>query len=46
MNFAARNTLQAHGVLRLVLRIEWEIIEKADHNIGLLHRGTEKINRI
>ena len=33
----------AHGVLRLVLNIKGEIIEKADPHIGLLHRGTEKL---
>lgn len=33
----------AHGVLRLVLQLNGEIIEKADPHIGLLHRGTEKL---
>lgn len=33
----------AHGVLRLVLEIDGEIIERADPHIGLLHRGTEKL---
>jgi len=33
----------AHGVLRLVLLLEGEVIKKADPHIGLLHRGTEKL---
>jgi len=33
----------AHGVLRLVLEIDGEIIERCDPHIGLLHRGTEKL---
>jgi NADH dehydrogenase (ubiquinone) Fe-S protein 2 len=33
----------AHGVLRLILELEGEIIKKADPHIGLLHRGTEKL---
>jgi NADH dehydrogenase (ubiquinone) Fe-S protein 2 len=33
----------AHGVLRLVLELKGEVIERADPHIGLLHRGTEKI---
>lgn len=33
----------AHGVLRLVLNLKGETIEKADPHIGLLHRGTEKL---
>lgn len=33
----------AHGVLRLVLELDGEVIEKADAHIGLLHRGTEKL---
>ena len=33
----------AHGVLRLVLELKGEIIERADPHIGLLHRGTEKL---
>lgn len=33
----------AHGVLRLVLELEGEVITKADPHIGLLHRGTEKL---
>jgi NADH-quinone oxidoreductase subunit D len=32
----------AHGVLRLVLEMDGEIVERADPHIGLLHRGTEK----
>ncbi len=33
----------AHGVLRLVLEMDGEVIERADPHIGLLHRGTEKL---
>ena len=33
----------AHGVLRLVLELDGETIQKADPHIGLLHRGTEKL---
>lgn len=33
----------AHGVLRLVLELEGEIVKSADPHIGLLHRGTEKL---
>ena len=33
----------AHGVLRLVLELEGEIVERTDPHIGLLHRGTEKL---
>jgi len=33
----------AHGVLRLVLELDGEVIERADPHVGLLHRGTEKL---
>jgi len=33
----------AHGVLRLVLEMDGEVITRADPHIGLLHRGTEKL---
>src|SRR6056300_1020213 len=33
----------AHGVLRLVLELNGEIVNRADPHIGLLHRGTEKL---
>ena len=33
----------AHGVLRLVLELDGEIVDRADPHIGLLHRGTEKL---
>src|SRR5215203_4646692 len=33
----------AHGVLRLVLELDGEIVERVDPHIGLLHRGTEKL---
>ncbi|MBV9250256.1 MAG: NADH-quinone oxidoreductase subunit D [Acetobacteraceae bacterium] len=33
----------AHGVLRLILQMDGEVVERADPHIGLLHRGTEKL---
>src|SRR6516164_4524719 len=33
----------AHGVLRLILQLDGEVIKRADPHIGLLHRGTEKL---
>jgi NADH dehydrogenase (ubiquinone) Fe-S protein 2 len=42
MNFGPQHPA-AHGVLRLVLELEGEIVIKADPHIGLLHRGTEKL---
>src|SRR3712207_60804 len=33
----------AHGVLRLILEMKGEVVERADPHIGLLHRGTEKL---
>src|SRR6516165_1323398 len=33
----------AHGVLRLILEMDGEVIERADPHVGLLHRGTEKL---
>lgn len=33
----------AHGVLRLILELKGEVVERADPHIGLLHRGTEKL---
>jgi NADH-quinone oxidoreductase subunit D len=33
----------AHGVLRLILEMDGEVVERADPHIGLLHRGTEKL---
>ena len=42
MNFGPQHPA-AHGVLRLVLEMEGEVIKKADPHIGLLHRGTEKL---
>ena len=33
----------AHGVLRLVLELNGEVVERVDPHIGLLHRGTEKL---
>ena len=33
----------AHGVLRMVLELDGEIVERVDPHIGLLHRGTEKL---
>ena len=42
LNFGPQHPA-AHGVLRLVLELDGEVIEKADPHIGLLHRGTEKL---
>jgi NADH:ubiquinone oxidoreductase subunit D len=42
LNFGPQHPA-AHGVLRLILQMNNEIIEKADPHIGLLHRGTEKL---
>ena len=42
MNFGPQHPA-AHGVLRLVLEMDGEVIERADPYIGLLHRGTEKL---
>lgn len=42
LNFGPQHPA-AHGVLRLVLEMEGEIIKRADPHIGLLHRGTEKL---
>lgn len=42
LNFGPQHPA-AHGVLRLVLEMEGEVIQKADPHIGLLHRGTEKL---
>src|SRR6202789_1337218 len=33
----------AHGVLRLILELDGEVVQRADPHIGLLHRGTEKL---
>ncbi|MCK5040947.1 MAG: NADH-quinone oxidoreductase subunit D [Sphingomonadales bacterium] len=42
LNFGPQHPA-AHGVLRLILELDGEIIERADPHIGLLHRGTEKL---
>ena len=42
LNFGPQHPA-AHGVLRLVLELDGEVVEKADPHIGLLHRGTEKL---
>src|SRR5260221_5640850 len=42
MNFGPQHPA-AHGVLRLVLEMDGEVVERADAHIGLLHRGTEKL---
>src|SRR5271168_2580434 len=42
MNFGPQHPA-AHGVLRLILEMDGEIVERADPHIGLLHRGTEKL---
>lgn len=42
LNFGPQHPA-AHGVLRLVLELEGEVVRRADPHIGLLHRGTEKL---
>lgn len=42
LNFGPQHPA-AHGVLRLILELDGEVIKKADPHIGLLHRGTEKL---
>ena len=42
LNFGPQHPA-AHGVLRLVLEMDGEVIERADPHIGMLHRGTEKL---
>lgn len=42
LNFGPQHPA-AHGVLRMVLELDGEVIERADPHIGLLHRGTEKL---
>jgi NADH dehydrogenase (ubiquinone) Fe-S protein 2 len=42
LNFGPQHPA-AHGVLRLVLELNGEVVERADPHIGLLHRGTEKL---
>jgi len=42
LNFGPQHPA-AHGVLRLVLEMDGEVIQRADPHIGLLHRGTEKL---
>jgi NADH-quinone oxidoreductase subunit D len=42
MNFGPQHPA-AHGVLRLVLELDGEVVERVDPHIGLLHRGTEKL---
>jgi NADH-quinone oxidoreductase subunit D len=42
LNFGPQHP-SAHGVLRLVLEMDGEVVQRADPHIGLLHRGTEKL---
>jgi len=42
LNFGPQHPA-AHGVLRLVLELDGEIVERVDPHVGLLHRGTEKL---
>lgn len=42
LNFGPQHP-SAHGVLRLILQLDGEYVQKADAHIGLLHRGTEKL---
>ncbi len=45
LNFGPQHPA-AHGVLRMILELDGEVIERADPHIGLLHRGTEKLAEI
>jgi NADH-quinone oxidoreductase subunit D len=42
LNFGPQHPA-AHGVLRVILQLRGEIVERVDTHIGLLHRGTEKL---
>ena len=42
LNFGPQHPA-AHGVLRLILEMDGEVIRRADPHVGLLHRGTEKL---
>jgi NADH-quinone oxidoreductase subunit D len=42
LNFGPQHP-SAHGVLRLILELNGEVVERSDAHIGLLHRGTEKL---
>lgn len=42
INFGPQHP-SAHGVLRLILELDGEVVKRADPHIGLLHRGTEKL---
>src|SRR5579872_1754521 len=42
LNFGPQHPA-AHGVLRLVVKMQGEVIKRVDPHIGLLHRGTEKL---
>ena len=42
LNFGPQHPA-AHGVLRLVMELDGEVIDRCDPHIGLLHRGTEKL---
>src|SRR3546814_2295134 len=42
MNFGPQHPA-AHGVLRLILEMDGEVVQRADPHVGLLHRGTEKL---
>jgi NADH-quinone oxidoreductase subunit D len=43
LNFGPQHPA-AHGVLRLVLELDGEVVQRADPHIGLLHRATEKLS--
>jgi NADH-quinone oxidoreductase subunit D len=45
LNFGPQHPA-AHGVLRLVLELDGEVMQRADPHIGLLHRATEKAGRV
>ena len=45
INFGPQHP-SAHGVLRLVMDLDGEVIQKIDPHIGLLHRSTEKLIKV
>jgi NADH-quinone oxidoreductase subunit D len=45
LNFGPQHPA-AHGVLRLVLELDGEVVQRADPHIGLLHRATEKLLKL
>ena len=42
VNFGPQHP-SAHGVLRMIMEVDGEVVQRLDPHIGLLHRGTEKL---